>query len=435
MKKMITSVGLVAFGAANLQAEQYAPAPNLSSLQTTKPWSVAATLRGFYEDNYTTQPSGPGKVDSFGFEVSPSAKVNWTLPQTYIGLSYAYGMRFFEDRANNRTDQSHQADFNLNHTFTPNYKLDLSDSFVYSREPEITAGGTSVIRRTNTGYYRNRAGGHLTAGLSEKLSTAVGYGNTFYRFDDDASFRNTLSALLDRTEHLPTIDLRWQVQPATVAILGYQYGIVNYDDSNRLYSGTSSGTATFQSSIRDSRSHYIMAGVDHTFDPQFSASLRAGAQFIEWDELNTQLGANGLPSQDDSQVSPYIDASVTKAFSADTSAQLGVRHARQSTDVAFFNASNPTLDQEATTIYGQVTHQILPRLSGSLLAQYQMADFQAGGADGRSDNFFLAGLNLSYEINQFLAAEAGYNFDDLDSDIPGRSFSRNRVYLGIRASY
>ncbi len=429
MKKMITSVGLVAFSAANLQAEQYAPAPNLSSLQTTKPWSVAATLRGFYDDNYTT--ASVNKLDSFGFEVSPSAKVNWTLPQTYIGLSYAYGMRFYEDRDNNRADHSHQADLNLNHTFTPNYKLDLSDSFVYSREPEISAGGTSVIRRTNTGYYRNRAGGHLTAGLTEKLSTTVGYSNTFYRFDDDAAGRNTLSALLDRTEHLPTIDLRWQVQPSTVAILGYQYGIVNYDDSNRLYSGAS----VFQSSIRDSNSHYIMAGVDHTFDPQFSASLRAGVQLVEWDELNTQLAANALPSQDDTQVSPYIDASVTKAFSPDTSAQLGVRHSRQSTDVAFFNASNPTLDQEATTIYGQVSHQILPRLSGSLLAQYQMADFQAGGADGRSDNFFLAGINLSYEINQFLAAEAGYNFDDLDSDIPNRGFSRNRVYLGIRASY
>ena len=47
----------------------------------------------------------------------------------------------------------------------------------------------------------------------------------------------------------------------------------------------------------------------------------------------------------------------------------------------------------------------------------------------------LVGVNLSYEINKFLSAEAGYNFDRLDSDLDQRSFTRNRVYVGIRGSY
>ena len=59
----------------------------------------------------------------------------------------------------------------------------------------------------------------------------------------------------------------------------------------------------------------------------------------------------------------------------------------------------------------------------------------AGGADDMSENFLLAGLNLSYEINKFLSADAGYNIDRLDSDLDGRSFTRNRVYMGIRATY
>ena len=44
-------------------------------------------------------------------------------------------------------------------------------------------------------------------------------------------------------------------------------------------------------------------------------------------------------------------------------------------------------------------------------------------------------MNLTYEINRFLAAEAGYNYDRLDSDLSFRSFTRNRVYVGLRASY
>jgi hypothetical protein len=45
------------------------------------------------------------------------------------------------------------------------------------------------------------------------------------------------------------------------------------------------------------------------------------------------------------------------------------------------------------------------------------------------------GLNLAYRINQFLSAEAGYNYDKVDSDLVGRSYSRNRVYVGVRATY
>jgi hypothetical protein len=38
-------------------------------------------------------------------------------------------------------------------------------------------------------------------------------------------------------------------------------------------------------------------------------------------------------------------------------------------------------------------------------------------------------------LNPNLALEAGYNWDKLDSDLSGRSYTRNRVYAGIRASY
>lgn len=420
MKKMITSVGLVAFGAANLQAQQYAPAPELNSFQTTKPWSVSAALRGFYDDNYTTRPSGTGKRESFGFEVRPSVGLNWTLPQTYIGLNYDYGMRYYEDREQDSADHTHQADLKLNHTFTERYKLDASDSFLYSNEPElIDAVGTPL--RVDDTYLRNIGKASLTAGLTDQLSTVVGYSNTYYNFDQEGI--GSLSALLDRTEHLISANLRWQALPDTVGILGYQYGSVGYDDGNQILPGVTSD-------IRDNTSHYVLVGADHSFNPQLSGSVRVGAQFVEWTEL-----ARFSPASDDSKISPYADASVTWSYAEGTTVQVGVRHARQATDISLFNLSEPTQDQEATTVYGQVTRQLLPRLNGSLLAQFQSADFAFGGADGLTENFFLAGVNFSYEINKFLTGEAGYNFDRLDSDIALRSFSRNRVYLGIRANY
>src|SRR5204863_7432579 len=98
MKKFITTAGVAALGVAGVQG---AWAPGASSTETTKPWSVSATLRGFYDDNYTTRGKDDVDVnghslkrDSFGFEVSPAAALNIFRDQTSFGLSYVFDMRY-----------------------------------------------------------------------------------------------------------------------------------------------------------------------------------------------------------------------------------------------------------------------------------------------------------------------------------------------------
>jgi uncharacterized protein (PEP-CTERM system associated) len=116
--------------------------------------------------------------------------------------------------------------------------------------------------------------------------------------------------------------------------------------------------------------------------------------------------------------------------------QVGFRHDRNATDVVGeISPGNFVLDQESSVVYGQLTHALAVNLSGSLLAQYQYSTFNGGAFNDQVDNFFLVGVNLDYKFTQHVSTEVGYNFDRLDSDITNRSFSRNRVYFGVRASY
>ena len=55
--------------------------------------------------------------------------------------------------------------------------------------------------------------------------------------------------------------------------------------------------------------------------------------------------------------------------------------------------------------------------------------------DGDADLFYVVGVNLEYRFNRNFLANIGYNWDKLDSDIPDRTFDRNRVYIGVTASY
>jgi hypothetical protein len=423
MKKLITSAGLVVLGAASLNAQQlYAPAPQLTSTQLAKPWSVAAAVRGFYDDNYALVPRNL-RENSFGWEVAPSAGLNLAMEQTYIGLSYVYGLRYFESRRP-KTDQNHQANVKLSHAFSDRYKLDLANSFVRTREPNLVAPAVAAplpTIRTEGDVFRNHGTATFTAGLTDQLSTVLGYANTL--FDYDQTGPGSRSALLDRMEHLGTVNLRWQVLPATVGILGYQFGLVDFTaNQNTLipFRGT-----FLRSGNRDNYSHYAYVGADHTFNPQFDASIRAGVQYTEFDNL---------PGRSEDTLNPYVDANITYRLTPESYIQLGGRHSRLATDAA-------ALDQESTTVYSSINYRLLPQMTASLLGQFQYNQFEEGQPtafgnfrDG-NELFWLVGVNLAYEINRFLAAEAGYNYDRLDSDLGFRSFTHNRVYVGLRASY
>ncbi len=425
MKKIITTASLAALGVAGLQA---AYDPGLSATERSKPWSVAATLRGFYDDNYTTAPEHPSANyggaaarSSFGMEVSPSASLNLPLDQTLISLSYQYGMRYYENRERNTADHSHQINARLNHAFTENYRLDLSDSFVIAQEPALMAGDGPVATpmRLNGSNIHNAAAAKFQADITRLFGVELGYSNSLYNYDNDV-----YAALLNRMEHLITFDTRWHILPKTVGILGYQYGMVYYNNDKTINGANFGLNQNISAKIRDNRSHYAYVGVDQTINSKLTASARVGGQFTEFQ--NAKDLSNGT-IKDDSTI-PYADANLTYAYMEGSYAQLGVKHSRLATDIL-------ALDQEATTVYGSVNHKITSKLMGSVMGQVQNSAFNQGPFNNKEDNYFVVGLNLTYTINQYLAAEAGYNFDRLDSDLQDRSFTRNRVYLGLRASY
>lgn len=416
MKKIIASAGLVALGAAGLQA---AYAPGLSSVETSKPWSISATLRGFYDDNYNTAPAGPNKLDSFGFEVSPRLGLNLPLEQTYIGLRYIYDLKYFEDRPKNNFDQTHQFDAVLSHTFSERYSVDLTDSFALAQEPELLEPSGGTLVRTEGNNIRNRAAVNFNAQVTTLLGLLLGYSNTFIDYEqtdtDPGVIPPSRSFLLDRMEQLANIDLRWQVLRQTVGVLGYQFGMVDFL-SNETFLGNSADA-------RNSRSHYVYIGADHSFRPDLTGSVRVGGQMVDYYN----------DSSSDTLFSPYAKASLTYNYTTGSFLTLGVQHARNATDVN-------VLDQESTSVYLQLNHRITPNLTGNLLGQFQHSvangsSLIGGTDDGAVDDIYLVGVNLAYRFNQYLSTEVGYNYDRLISDLSGRGFSRNRVYLGVTASY
>jgi len=130
---------------------------------------------------------------------------------------------------------------------------------------------------------------------------------------------------------------------------------------------------------------------------------------------------------------------VTWVYNPDSRFELGVSHDISSTDITGATdegteATTFTSSQETTVVYASINHRITPKLRGSLIGQFQTSEFKGGPANSKSEQDYLLGLNLTYQFTQHLSGELGYNYDKLQSEI-GRSFDRNRVYIGVTAGY
>jgi hypothetical protein len=402
MKKIIASAGLVALGAAGTQAA-------VQMGTAAKPWDVELTVRGFNDDNYNMASSGPGKRSSFGVEVKPSVGLGLTGQQTSFGTRYTYDMRYYDDRKNNTADHSHEFNAWVVHAFSERYSVDAAETFTLAQEPLQQDPSFGTVR-SNGSSIHNEGDFDFHAQLTRMLELVLGYRNNLYNYNNDS-----YAALLNRMEHLAKMDFRWQFQPTTIGVLGYQFGLIDY-------MGHGAG-----STYRNNRSQYVYVGLDHNFRKNLTGSVRVGGQYVDF--YNTRAG-DGVEGKHVTELNPYANVSMRYNYAAGSWFEMGVEHHRNATD-------GSSLDQETTSVFASLTHAFTPKLTGNLNGQYQNAAFTGGLGTfaGQSDNIYLLGASLEYHFTQHLSADVGYNYDKVDSKITGRSYDRNRVYLGMTASY
>ena len=430
MKKLFISLGLAVAGTASLQA---AYAPDLNAMQTTKIWSTSATLRGFYDDNYTTSSNG-NKQGSGGFEVSPSVQLNVPLQQTEIGLKYTYGMYYYQERqdqGNNPIDQTHQVDLWLAHAFTERVQATVKDTLAIGQEPALLNPGGGPISqpyRIEGNNLANNGTVSLTTDWTREFSTVTTYNNGFYSFENSGGTANnpSLAALLNRIDQYVGTDFRWAISRDTFILIGYQFEWVNYTAGEPIGQSTTFPFNRYYSSDRNNRSHIGYLGFQSTIMPNLNVSVKAGAQQTAY--YNDDSSPDTL--------TPYLVSTASYTYAPGSYVQVGVQHMQNATDIATLGSDgNITQSQQSTVFSASVNHQITAKLLGSLIGTLQSSRYNQGAYNNNSDYFYSLGANLSYAFNQHFSTEIGYNFDDLQSNVPSNGYSRNRVYLGVTAAY
>ncbi len=330
MKRICVSAGLVALGAAAAHA-QYAP--GLSSTEASKPWSLSASIRGFYDDNYLTQPktypvilpNGTGGYsharDSYGVELSPAIYYNHSVEDTLLSASYVYDLHWYEDR-DGTLDQTHQFNAMMDHEFSERYKLILTESFVVSQDPAVidpTVQSTAL--RVPGSNVRNTATADFTMVLTRLFDVHLGYVNTRYWYqqsgaDEFPAYSSpSYQAELNRMDQTGTVDLRWKALPETTGVLGYSFENLDYTTTEDIIYSSSAdpinGPGHLVAKSRNSDTSSVYIGADESFTPNLNGSIRAGGEYLDYYNYGSH------------SISPYVDASLTYQYMPQSTAQFG----------------------------------------------------------------------------------------------------------------
>jgi Putative beta-barrel porin 2 len=437
MKKIVASVGLIALSATGVQALDTGMVSDNGRF-----WSVSAALRGFYDDNINTIPASsvpPGYHNSsWGFDVSPAIFLSFPMDQTSIGISYVYDFKYYENRPLGQTEQydmTHLFNFALNHAFNERYQISLKDSFAIGQEPDMLRAGNTynTFQRIPGNNTRNYAVADFSAQLTPIFGLVAGYANTLYNYAANEVFVNpdgTITAsnagLLNSMDQTIHLDGRFQIQPQTIGVVGYQYRLLNYSANQPIGGNVFVPLSIVNSDIRNVSANYGYAGIDHNFRPDLTGSFRAGAAYNDYYHNTTQ-----------NNWAPYAMVSLRYTYNPGSYVEAGFTYDFTSGNTFSGNGigNNFTMGAYAASLYASLHHQLTGKLAGTLMVQYQNDLYYGGALDNQSQNYFLIYLGLSYQFNRYLSAEVGYDYDNVWGDIAYQDYNRNRVYIGVTASY
>jgi Putative beta-barrel porin 2 len=363
---------------------------------------LSISVVGGYDDNVNASSTG-GSTSSTGgsgsLYTSGNASLSYTFgtPRTQVSLTTGGGVMYYFDR----TGYNPNAYLGLSLTHKPSRRMTLSLSIFasYQSQPDLS---TNLGSNQQLGSFI-----HSTDTISldyswmPRFSTVTSYTLGLLEYDSSAG------SLQNRTEHTFGEQFRYLLWPATTGVAEYRFGIINY-----------------QSAPLDSTTHFLLAGLEHSFTPRLNGSFRAGV------ELRSSEG-NGF------QPGPYFESKLSYILRHGSVIWTN-NYSIEESDMPGASARS-SFRTGLTLNYG-----LTRRVSGSLALFYVYGGSQSGGGSSGSqsagsssstENTFDIGPSLHYFINRRLSADVGYHYTKVESGSLFGSYSRNNYFAGLNFNF
>ncbi len=370
---------------------------NGTGLYAKLPFELSFSLNEGYDDN-ANNASGGAKQGSAFTSGNLDLAYDFGDPRLQLSLAAGAGGTYYYQ---NIAIQDYDIDLHtgLNILYKANPRLDLKSKLyiAYLTEPNVSFG-YGVNRRTGN-YFLTQDEFTGTYEWLPRFSTATSYTIAALNYDD-----RSIGQFEDRVENTLGNQFRFLLEPTTTLVAEYRYQIITYSYLNR-----------------DSTTHYLLGGIDHSFTPRLNGSLRGGVEIRDYD-------------QGENRTEPYVEGLVTYSSTKQSSVSWNIHYGLEEPDFA----QVPSRKTFRTGL--QVSQELFPRLKGNLGFYYQHDDNQGVTSPSLtvpsfSEDWYDINISARYMFTHYLGVQASYDYTEVMSGIASREYNRNRVSGGVNIAF
>lgn len=405
--KTLTTTSLLSIAAmfsANAGGLYYVP----NESQETFPIKWSAGMNAIWDDNTTPSAAGP-EDETFSLNPYVGLEFSTAAPQTTLEVFARLGVLYYPDEpAAAGSDDTYgqvRAGVNVTHRFDERLRLVSRNFISYELEPDYSYG--FATNRQSSEYIYWDTDNALGYRWTDRLATYTGLKLTMLDYDSVANS--------DRFTWTAYNQFRYVLSPQTVGTASIRYAQT---------------TGSEQSS--DSTDTYLLIGAEHRFTPNTILIANVGAQIREVD------GPNGSDS-----TSPYVEMTLRTQVNEQFMVSGFLRYGAEVYDTVVSLPLLAEYDSRLTLRIGtQGTYQISEKLSlfsgvDLISTSYEDGRAVVGGAPqaDQDEILFNGYIGASLKLTEYLDGTVSYNFTHADSDIPNRSYDRNRISVGLKAEF
>jgi Putative beta-barrel porin 2 len=370
--------------------------PSGTGIFAPSPVQITTSLTAGYDDNVNTAPGGQ-QASSF---TTGHAVLAYDFGDPRLQLSLAAsggGTYYYQHIANQNYDIDLLLGLEIKYKASPRLNLGSSILLSYLTEPSFNYGVGVNTRNGNYFYTTDKF--FVSYEWARRFSTRTTYTFGAVNYDN-----NAIGAFSNRVENTFGSEFLFQLAPTSNLVAEYRFGIVSYETA-----------------LLDSTTHFVLGGLDHTFNPRLSATLRGGAEFRSFDNDGERIG-------------PYFEGSVNYALGKRTSVSWTNRYGIEEPNI--LGAQSRTTFRTGL----QVKCDLTSRITSSLAAYYDHSDYHGSvsssfpSASFAEDSIDIA-LAFRYAITRYFGVQAQYNHTEVTSDMASREYSRNRVSGGLNFTF
>ncbi len=382
------------------------------------PIKLSLNILGGYDDNVNTT-FGTKQGSSY---TGGNLVLDYTFgdPRLQVVLNAGAGAVYYiEDVSGQNYDIDLKVALGLNYKASPRLLLGGTLLLEYLTEPNFDNPGGLNSRNGNYFYSTDTA--FVTYAWSRRFSTKTSYTLEAYKYENQP-----VALFSDRFSHTFGNAFQFQMVPTTALVAEYRYQIINYTDEGDIiipaqFNAFGAQIAPPVRLQNDSMTHFLLAGIDHTFNPRLTASLRGGAQLRSYDSGGDRTG-------------PYFEGTVSYAVGRRTTVSWNTRYGLEEPEIA---------GTQSRTTFRTGLHakfDLTSRISSIMDAYYVHDNYHSlttttAPVPPFTDDTFDAGLSLRYAITPLIAVQAGYHYTDITSDVAAREYSRNRYSAGVSFTF